>query len=97
MVLAAVRLAYTSVARFAGEARRWLFRMDSIGVMPLPPATASTCRGASDSARPKAPSGGIASTRSPGRNCWCSQLEKAPPATRRTPTRSGSPGAAHSE
>ena len=73
-----------------------------MGVMPLPPAMASTCAvrsvpASSAAACPKRPWGGMTSTVSPAIKPPCTQVEKAPPGTRRTPTRSGSPTAEQME
>ena len=97
MVLAAVRLPYSSVQRACGSRASTVFSIDRIGVMPLPPATASTWCGRRCSAAPNRPCGGITSSTSPTFRCPCSQVVKAPPGTRRTPTRSGSPAAAQME
>src|SRR5450830_706976 len=63
--------------------------MDRMGVMPLPPAMPTWWRrDVGSMGTKKRPCGAITCTVSPTFRCWWIQVEKAPPLTRRTATRS---------
>jgi hypothetical protein len=77
------------VKRECGSRASTVFMIERMGVMPLPPAMPTWWRlDAGSMGTKKRPCGAMTLMLSPGRTRSLIQLEKAPPLTRRTPTRS---------
>lgn len=83
---AAVRSLRMRQKRAAGSRASSVAAIDSTGVMPLPPTIAAYRPGAGS--RVNRPAGVITSSSSPTLISFSAYVEKAPPSTSRTPTRS---------